>query len=50
MSTEMAIKLGQAFGNGARLWLTLQMQYDIWQTDQLNHDRIERIPLTIEAA
>lgn len=32
VSTDMAIRLGQAFKNGARFWLALQMQYDIWQS------------------
>lgn len=31
VSTEMAIRLGQAFENGARFWLALQMQHDLWQ-------------------
>lgn len=31
VSLEMAQKLGRAFGNGARFWLTLQLQYDLWQ-------------------
>ena len=30
VSTEMAIRLGQAFKNGARFWLALQMQHDLW--------------------
>jgi len=36
VSTEMAIRLGQAFKNGARFWLALQMQHDIWQSE---HDK-----------
>ena len=31
VSTEMAIRLGQAFKNGARFWLALQMQHDLWE-------------------
>jgi addiction module HigA family antidote len=34
VSVEMAQRLGKAFGNGARFWLALQMQYDIWQAEQ----------------
>jgi len=30
IDTEIALRLGNALGNGARFWLTLQMQYDIW--------------------
>ena len=29
----MARRLGQAFGNGARFWLALQMQYDLWHAE-----------------
>lgn len=31
VSTEMAVKLGIAFRNGARFWLALQMHYDLWE-------------------
>lgn len=34
VSTEMAIRLGRAFENGARFWLALQMQYDIWEKER----------------
>jgi len=34
VSVEMAQRLGQAFGNGARYWLALQMQYDLWEAQQ----------------
>lgn len=30
VSTEMAVRLGKAFQNGARFWLALQMQHDLW--------------------
>ncbi len=34
VSLEMAQKLGKAFGNGPRFWLTLQLQYDLWSAQQ----------------
>ena len=34
VSMEMAQRLGQAFGNGPRFWLALQMQHDIWRAKQ----------------
>lgn len=34
VSMEMAQRLGKAFGNGARFWLALQMQYDIWHAER----------------
>ena len=33
MSLEMAQRLGKAFGNGARFWMALQLQYDLWHAD-----------------
>ena len=33
VSVEMAQRLGQAFQNGARFWLALQMQRDIWEAE-----------------
>jgi addiction module HigA family antidote len=33
VSVEMAQRLGKAFGNGARFWLALQMQYEIWHAE-----------------
>ena len=37
VSTEMAIRLGKAFQNGARFWLALQMQHDLWQAERLRN-------------
>jgi len=34
VSVEMAQRLGKAFGNGARFWLALQMQYEIWRAEK----------------
>jgi antitoxin HigA-1 len=34
VSVDMAQRLGKALGNGARFWLALQMQYEIWQAEQ----------------
>lgn len=30
---KLAQRLGRAFGHGARYWLGLQMQYDLWHAD-----------------
>ena len=43
VSTEMAIRLGQAFRNGARFWMALQMQYDLWEAERRSH--ISILPL-----
>ena len=34
VSLEMAQRLGQAFRNGTRFWMALQMQRDIWLAEQ----------------
>ena len=34
VSMEMAQRLGKAFGNGTRFWLTMQLQYDIWHAEK----------------
>ena len=34
VSLEMAQRLGQAFGNGARFWMALQFQYDLWHAER----------------
>ncbi len=34
LSIEMAQRLGQAFGNGTRFWVQLQMQRDIWDAEK----------------
>jgi antitoxin HigA-1 len=43
VSVEMAQRLGQAFRNGARFWLALQMQYDLWDAEQ--DSRVSVAPL-----
>jgi antitoxin HigA-1 len=43
VSIEMAQRLGQAFQNGARFWLALQMQWDIWEAE--NDKRVSVAPL-----
>ncbi len=34
ISSEMALRLGKAFGTSAESWLTQQMQYDLWVAEQ----------------
>lgn len=43
VSLEMAQRLGQAFGNGARFWLALQMQRDIWQAERKSTIQVNRL-------
>jgi addiction module HigA family antidote len=48
VSLEMAQRLGQAFGNGPRFWLALQMQHDIWHAEQTSKVAVK--PLKWKAA
>ena len=34
ISSEMALRLSKVFGRSAEGWLELQLQYDLWQTQQ----------------
>ena len=34
ITADLAIRLGALFGHGPRYWLGLQMQFDLWLTDQ----------------
>ena len=44
VSADMAQRLGQAFGNGARFWLALQMQHDLWNAKQKSHTEVAPLP------
>jgi len=37
ISPEMAVRLAKGFGSTARLWLALQMQYDLAQAERNAH-------------
>lgn len=47
VSMEMAVRLGKAFKNGARFWLALQMQHDLWDAER--DDKIAVAPLDVPA-
>ena len=34
VSLDLARRLGKAFGNGARYWLAMQMQHDVWKAER----------------
>ena len=50
VSMEMAQRLGLAFGNKARFWLALQMQYDTWHAENTIKVNVERLDWEDEAA
>jgi len=43
ITTEMALRLGEFFGNGPELWLGLQTDYDIWHARQKLADELAKI-------
>ena len=45
VSLDLARRLGKAFGNGARYWLAMQMQYDVWTAERGESIEIEPIHL-----
>ena len=46
ISSEMALKLSKALSTSAKLWLNLQISYDLWQAEQrVNLDKVEVIAL-----
>jgi len=34
LSPEMAVRLSKAFGSSAKVWLGMQLEYDLWQVEQ----------------
>jgi len=40
ISPEAALRIGAVVGNGARVWLAMQMEFDLWQTEQVLHDEL----------
>jgi len=40
ISPEAALRIGAVVGNGARIWLAMQMEFDLWQTEQTLHDEL----------
>ena len=47
ITPETALRLGRYFGNGARIWLAMQISYDLWKAEQELGAKINR---EVEAA
>lgn len=44
LSPEMALKLSKAFGRSPKSWMQMQINYDLWKTEQhINLDRVNVI-------
>jgi len=40
VTPEAALRIGTVVGNGARLWLAMQVEYDLWQAEQVLRDEL----------
>ena len=43
VSADMALRLGQWLGNGAEVWLRMQVAHDLWQAAKKSRPRIAGI-------
>jgi len=49
VSPEMAVRLGAFIGNGPRLWLQMQVSYDIWHAMRLFDVDRKVVPISLAA-
>lgn len=50
VTADLAMRLGSALGSGARYWLGLQMQHDLWIAQTCESPRVKRVKWTRSAA
>ena len=43
VSAEMALRLSQALGTSAEMWLSMQVAYDLWEAEQKPRPKVSRI-------
>ena len=43
VSAEMALRLSQALGTSAEMWVSMQAAYDLWQARQKPKPKVRRI-------
>jgi addiction module HigA family antidote len=43
ISAEMALRLSEALGTSAELWVGMQSQYDLWQASKKRRPKIKRL-------
>jgi len=44
ISADMALRVAQATGTDPRLWMDLQIQYDLWQASRRKRPRVQPFP------
>lgn len=49
ISADMALRLSEAFGTEADLWLRLQLQRDLWVASQKKRPKVRRLPVLTAA-
>lgn len=49
ISADMALRLSEAFGTEADLWLRLQAQRDLWVASQKKRTRVRPLPVVTAA-
>jgi addiction module HigA family antidote len=47
VTASMALRLSDAFGNQAYMWLGLQQQYDLWHASRRKRPKIEKFPRAV---
>ncbi|MGH8751734.1 MAG: HigA family addiction module antitoxin [Burkholderiales bacterium] len=50
ISPEMALRLGTLLGNGPGIWLRMQQNYDLWESERRVSDILKKIKLVKLAA
>jgi antitoxin HigA-1 len=43
VSAEMALRLSQALGTSAEMWLNMQATYDLWTAERLPRPKVKKI-------
>jgi len=43
VSADMALRLSQALGTSAEMWLSMQVAYDLWQAGHKPRPKVRRI-------
>lgn len=43
VSADMALRLSQALGTSAEMWLSMQVAYDLWEAEHKPRPKVRRI-------
>jgi addiction module HigA family antidote len=47
ISPDLAARLGHVFGNGARIWVGMQADYDAWNAEARLAKELKKIPVLV---